>query len=152
MGNYLFPKDQRLLKRAQFLLLSRHGKRIQTRFFLANYQENSLGKNRIGITVSKKVGNAVARNRIKRMVREFYRVNRDFLPKTWDINIIARKYAAHLTNHQIPNELDRLFKKSQDTLNDAADTPILYKSLSTLYISPDRTGMPFLSVMFRICV
>jgi ribonuclease P protein component len=111
LGKYLFTKDLRLLKRAQFLLLSRHGKRIQTRFFLANYEENALGRSRIGITVSKKVGNAVARNRIKRLVREFYRLNRDFLPGKWDINIIARKYAAHLTNQEIPNELDRLFKK-----------------------------------------
>lgn len=111
MGKYLFKKDQRLLKRAQFLLLSRHGKRVQTRFFLANYKENSLGRSRIGITVSKKVGNAVARNRIKRLVREFYRVNKNFLTGKWDINIIARKYSAHLTNQQIPNEIDRLFKK-----------------------------------------
>lgn len=84
---------------------------MQTRFFLANFKENSLEKSRIGITVSKKVGNAVARNRIKRMVREYYRLNKDILPGRWDVNIIARKYAAQLTNHQIPDELGRLFKK-----------------------------------------
>ena len=111
MGKYLFQKDERLLKRAQFLFLSRHGKRMQTRFFLANFKENSLEKSRIGITVSKRVGNAVARNRIKRMVREYYRLNKEMLPGRWDVNIIARKYAAQLTNRQIPDELGRLFKK-----------------------------------------
>ena len=111
MGGYRFTKTQRLRKRAEFIWLSRHGKRIQTRYFLAGIMENTLPQSRLGVTVSKKVGNAVTRNRIKRMVREHFRKNCDTLPRQWDISIIARKYASHLTNQQIPGELDRLFNK-----------------------------------------
>ncbi len=66
---------------------------------------------RIGITVSKKVGNAVLRNRIKRIVREYYRNKKYVITKNRDINIIARKYASYLSNSQVLDELDKLFKK-----------------------------------------
>jgi len=68
-------------------------------------------RTRIGITVSKKVGNAVERTRIKRIVREYYRKNRDAISGNRDINIIARKYAASLSNEEVRDELGKLFKK-----------------------------------------
>lgn len=58
-------------------------------------QEES-GTTRIGITVSRKVGNAVVRNRIKRRVREWYRWNRDDLGRGLDIVVIARPAAVEL--------------------------------------------------------
>lgn len=53
-------------------------------------RKNRTGSNRVGITVSKKLGHAVVRNRIRRRLREVYRLNEEkFLPG-WDIVVVAR--------------------------------------------------------------
>ena len=111
LGSNSFPKTERLLKRADFLRLSRSGKKIQTRFFIAAVLDGTTGNNRIGITVSKRVGKAVERNRIKRLIREYYRNRKETLPGNRDINIIARKYANFLSNHELVKALDELFAK-----------------------------------------
>lgn len=69
---------------------------------------------RLGITVTKKVDKrAVRRNRIKRIVREHYRVNQAYLLGTNDVVIIAMQGAQTLTGDQIRRELDYLFRKAR---------------------------------------
>lgn len=111
MGSYSFPKNERLLKRGSFLKLSRFGRKIHTRYFIAAMLDAETDRTRIGITVSKKVGNAVERTRIKRIIREYYRKNRDAISGNRDINIIARKYVASRSNGEVRDELGKLFKK-----------------------------------------
>lgn len=53
-------------------------------------RKNRLGKNRVGITVSKKLGGAVVRNRARRRLREVYRLSEDKLTPGWDIVLVAR--------------------------------------------------------------
>lgn len=58
-------------------------------------RKNKLGKNRIGITVSKKLGHAVVRNRVRRRLREVYRLNEECFKPGWDIVVVARTRAIH---------------------------------------------------------
>ena len=56
-------------------------------------RKNRTGTNRIGITVSKKLGHAVVRNRVRRRLRECYRLNEDKFQPGWDIVVVARTKA-----------------------------------------------------------
>ena len=111
MSNFCFPKKVRLLKRAQFLALSKQGEKVHTDSFLAIVLKGTAQNNRIGITISKKVGNAVERNRIKRITREYFRHNKENISGPKDINIIAKKGLTTLSNRQIIEKLDKLFTK-----------------------------------------
>lgn len=106
-----FSKAERILKRSEFILLSRDGKKIQNSYFLLIFCPGRYPKNRLGVTVSKKVGNAVARNRIKRHIREHFRIQKRAIIGNWDANIIARKNAAALTGEQIQAALADLWKR-----------------------------------------
>jgi ribonuclease P protein component len=68
---------------------------------------------RLGITASRKVGNAVTRNRIKRGVREWFRHSRDELPDAVDVVVIARRGAAELTGSEIAVRLEELLRRSR---------------------------------------
>ena len=108
-GTRRLPKTARLLKRAEFLKLSRTGAKLQSASFIIISSANDRPKSRLGITVSSKVGNSVIRNRIKRQVREFFRRRRAALRSGMDILVIARKSAAGLAGASMANELGRAF-------------------------------------------
>ena len=84
--------------------MSDDGRKIHSGNFLLIWKDSALPAARIGITVSRKVGNAVVRNRIKRLVREFFRQNKEIFSPC-DYNIIAKRGAAFLKFNQISLEL-----------------------------------------------
>ena len=67
--------------------------------------ENNLNKNRIGISVSKKVGNSVIRHHITRLIRESYRLQEDMFNSGLDIVVIARTTAKKATYHEVESAL-----------------------------------------------
>jgi len=85
------------------------------------YAPNDLGITRLGITVSKKIGNAVKRNRIKRVIRELFRLNKNRFPVGYDIVIVARRDASHLSYYTVLDEFLRvefdIYNKKIDICN-----------------------------------
>ena len=103
-----FPKRERLLNRKDFVNLNRLGNRYHTKHFLVIVKENKTGINRLGITVTKKIGNAVKRNRVKRLAREFFRLNKHHFSKGCDIVIIGKKNSFLLNYTDIKEELGEI--------------------------------------------
>jgi ribonuclease P protein component len=101
----------RLRKRREFLAVQSTGKKVAGNHFLALAapRGNRAGAARVGITVSKKVGSAVTRNRVKRLVREFVRRNLAWLPGDHDVVVIARRSAAGLAGYaDVAADLERM--------------------------------------------
>lgn len=105
MGLSTFSKKERILKRPDFVNLNRSGERHHTRHFIFILKKNGLGIARLGITVSKKTGNAVKRNRTKRLIRESFRLNKSLFPQGYDIVVIAKKDAGYLDLRRTGEEL-----------------------------------------------
>ena len=111
MKNFSFTKKNKILKRREFLQLQRCGTKIQDRNFIVIYSDGRSEKNRIGVTVSKKLGNAVKRNKIKRLIREHFRMNRDKIAEFMDINVIAKKKAGEISADMVFKSLDGIFNQ-----------------------------------------
>jgi ribonuclease P protein component len=84
------PKYCLLRKNWEFEAVYRHGKRLHGKGFTIVYLANNRDYNRIGISISRKVKGAVTRNRIKRIVKESFRLNRGVYPPEADIVITVR--------------------------------------------------------------
>ena len=102
---FSFRRHERLQRRKDFQLALHHGSRRQTKNFTIILRPNALQFSRLGVTVSKKVGNAVKRNRVKRCLREFFRLHKHKLPPSHDLVILAKKDAAALAYNDVREEL-----------------------------------------------
>ena len=85
-----------LNKNKDFLDLYRRGRSIVSKTVVIYFRPNGLPCNRFGITAGKKVGNAVMRNRAKRIIRQAYRDNELLFPVGIDIVFVARRSAAEV--------------------------------------------------------
>ncbi len=111
MNTFGLKKAHKILDRAEFLKLSRFGKKFQDHYFIIVFMQGESEWSRLGITASKRVGNAVVRNRIKRLIREWFRMNKSTIGGCWDISVIAKKTASGLTSHQVFMSLENIFDK-----------------------------------------
>ena len=102
--------SESLKKNEQFRFVYKNGRSYANKYFIMYVKENGLDKNRIGISVSKKVGNSVVRHRITRLVRESYRLHESVFNSGLDIVIVARASAATVGYEEIENALLHLGK------------------------------------------
>ena len=104
-----WTKNHRLRKRWQFKEVQQRGSKKRASCFLLLYLPSSGCQSRIGITVSKKVGNAVVRNKVKRHMREATRQEYHLLPTGVDVVLIAYPKAKEASVNLFRRELRRIF-------------------------------------------
>jgi len=83
-------KKERVVRRADFTDIKLRGKRLRTDNFTITARPNGGDITRLGITVSRRAGNSAKRNRVKRLIREFFRLHKHVMPSGYDIVITPR--------------------------------------------------------------
>jgi ribonuclease P protein component len=107
-----YRRRYRLRKRREYLALQSAGKRRRSLHFTVITRAKESPPSRLGITTSRKVGHAPARNRIRRLVREFFRKRRAAIAPPRDILVIARPGAAAVSYADVERELDQAFSSA----------------------------------------
>ena len=97
--------SESLKKNIYFQNVYKNGKSYANKYLVMYVLENNLNKNRIGISVSKKVGNSVIRHRITRLIRESYRLQEDMFNSSLDIVVLARSTAREVGYKEIESAL-----------------------------------------------
>ncbi|MDR1728054.1 MAG: ribonuclease P protein component [Acidobacteriota bacterium] len=85
-----FPHAVRVVRSADYRAIYDAGGKIYSSNFVLFSRRNALGRSRLGITVSRKVGGAVVRNRVKRLFREIFRRSSSQIPSPFDMVVNAK--------------------------------------------------------------
>ncbi|HEY3360134.1 MAG TPA: ribonuclease P protein component [Polyangia bacterium] len=105
-----FPKTLRLRRRSEFRRVQDHGRKVHTGHFILFVSECADGQ-KLGITATRKVGNAVVRNRLKRSVREVYRRHRAAFPRGQAVVVLIKRGMQDLDSRTVEDELLRAAKR-----------------------------------------
>ena len=97
--------SESLKKNSDFQKVYRQGKSYANRYLVMYVLENHTEGNRLGISVSKKVGNSVIRHHLTRLIRESYRLHEDMFNNGVDIVVIARSTARDISYHETESAL-----------------------------------------------
>lgn len=118
-SQFAFRADERLHRRTEFLRVQHTGARFQSNHFVVYAARLPETKTvRLGTTISRRLGNAVTRNRIKRRIRECFRLSlRSSLPSGTAIVVIGRAGVGALEMRAVMGELDGAVAKLQSRLN-----------------------------------
>jgi ribonuclease P protein component len=107
-------KKYRIKKNDEFQAVFRKGESFANRQFVVYYlKKPDQDYYRIGLSVSKKIGNAVTRNRVKRYVREVFQEIDEDVRNSYDYVIIARKPTSSMDFHEVKSSLIHVLKRSK---------------------------------------
>ncbi|HPO14585.1 MAG TPA: ribonuclease P protein component [Candidatus Hydrogenedentes bacterium] len=110
-GRYKFPRAARLTRKSEYEIVLKNGERVSGRAFVCYWIRREAQGCKLGMTVSRKVGNAVVRNRIKRHIREFFRTHHASFCCPVDLAVIARASSAGLSGRECGAELHTLLQR-----------------------------------------
>ena len=102
--------SESLKKNKDFQVVYKNGKSYANRYLVLYIRENGMDKNRLGISVSKKVGNSVVRHHLTRLILESYRLQEEHFQCGFDLVVIARAGAKERSYHDIESALIHLGK------------------------------------------
>ncbi len=106
-------KLETLKKNYQFQRVYKKGVFRSTKYTVLGFLKNKESKNRLGVSISKKVGKSIVRHRIKRYYKEAYRVLKNDIKEGYDLVLIARKGAENLNYWDIVAELRKIFSRGK---------------------------------------
>jgi len=115
-------KMESLKRNQDFQNVYKKGKSFANKYLVMYLMENKQNQNRIGISVSKKVGNSVVRHRVKRLIKESYRLNNGNFIQGYDIIVIARTTAKGKSYREMESALNHLAKLHHIMKNPVTDT------------------------------
>jgi ribonuclease P protein component len=107
----IMKKEYRIKANKEFQQIYKNGKSFANRqFIIYKYKNQDIDHFRIGLSVSKKIGNAVIRNRVKRYIRQVFTELKDDINDQYDYIIIARKPVAEMDFFQVKKSLIHVMK------------------------------------------
>lgn len=112
-GRESFPRRERLTKTHEYRDVYEHGHRVVGPAFICYVVRHEGQGRKFGLAVSRKVGGAVTRNRVKRYIREVYRTSRKHLVDDIRMVVVARPASANLTFTECEEAIGRLFRKGE---------------------------------------
>ena len=116
-GEQTFSRCCRIIRSSDYRRIKDEGQRYHTANFVVIIKPGQL-KKRLGLTVSRKVGNAVCRNRLKRWIREHFRKHQWDNKSALDISVIAKQQAGSLSHLQVDRELTTVFARLETDYHD----------------------------------
>lgn len=118
-----FPKHARLLRRDEYRRVYDEGRRRSAPLCTAFFLSNGLPQTRLGITVPRAIGNACVRNRIRRRLREVFRLHRATIAGGWDVVLNPRPPVATVSFTTLAREVLRLFPSAPPATPAPAASP-----------------------------
>ena len=104
-------KKGRITKNYEYQQVFKNGSSVATRAFVLYQLRTNDSENRVGFVVSKKIGNAVTRNRVRRLMRESFRLCAGKLRRGYDLVLIARPAAAKMNFMQAAAEMEKVLQR-----------------------------------------
>lgn len=102
----------RLTKEAEFRRLRNQGRSWANPLVVLYALPNEKGVTRVGVSVSKRIGGAVVRNRVRRLIKEAFRLRPDTVKQGWDVLFIARKPIAAANFHMVSSAVDQVLRRA----------------------------------------